>query len=48
MEPKKTTDNKPKSKRLSLYPLKLDDALRAALNTPLPGKQPRAQAKGQK
>ena len=35
-------------KRLSLYPLSLDDALRAALKTPLPGKQPRAEAKGRK
>lgn len=39
---------KPTSKRLSLYPLTLDNALRAALKTPLPGKQARARAKARK
>ena len=48
------TTNKPEpnpphaKKRLSLHPLTLDEALRAALQTPLPGKQARAEAKGQK
>ena len=35
-------------KRLTLHPLALEDALRAALKTPLPGKEPRAAAKGRK
>ena len=35
-------------KRLTLYPLTLDDALRAALKTPLPGKRARAEARGRK
>ena len=39
-----TAKPKPTSKRLSLYPLSLDAALRAALKTPLPGKQARAKA----
>ena len=34
-------------KPLSLHPLSLDEALRAALKTPLPGKKPRAEAKPQ-
>jgi len=44
----KTTSPKPTSKRLTLHPLSLDKALRAALKTPLPGKQARARAKRQK
>jgi len=39
---------KPASKRLTLHPLSLDNALRAALRTPLPGKQARAKPKPQK
>jgi hypothetical protein len=35
-------------KRLTLHPLTLEDALRAALRTPLPGKQARAETKAQK
>ena len=44
------TDEKPRpaSKRLTLHPLTLDNALRAALKTPLPGKQARARAKARK
>jgi hypothetical protein len=46
--PKSTAATKPAKKRLTLHPLALDDALRAALKTPLPGKEPRAEAKGRK
>ena len=46
--PKTDAAPKPASKRLTLHPLTLDDALRAALKTPLPGKQARAEAKPQK
>lgn len=45
---KPSTKTKPASKRLSLYPLSLDNALLAALKTPLPGKEPRARAKARK
>jgi hypothetical protein len=45
--PKTPAEPKP-SKRLTLHPLTLEDALRAALRTPLPGKQARAETKAQK
>ena len=41
--PTKPDPNPPHAKkRLSLHPLSLEDALRAALKTPLPGKRARA------
>jgi len=46
--PKPDAAPKPTSKRLTLHPLSLDKALRAALKTPLPGKRARARVKARK
>ncbi len=35
-----------KSRYLSLYPLKLEEALEIALKTPLPGKRRKSKSKG--